>query len=110
MAKGSSLYTNASWDLVDASLQGGFDLAGIADDQLPGAMRSMSAGERSSYVDRKRAEREAIQQEIQQLSDEREQLVRAELERLRIGVGLDDAMRQAIRSQALAKGFKCEGC
>ncbi len=110
VAKGSSLYTNASWDLVDASLQGGFDLARIADDQLPEAMRSMSAGERASHVDRKRAEREAIQQEIQQLSDERERFVRAEVARQRSGVGLDDAMREAIRSQALAKGFKCDDC
>ncbi len=110
VAKGSSLYTNASWDLVDASLQGGFDLVRIADDQLPEAMRSMNAGERSSYVDRKRAEREAIQQEIQRLSDEREQFVRAEVARLRNEVGLDDAMREAIRSQAQAKGFKCDDC
>jgi hypothetical protein len=110
VAKGTSLYTNESWDLVDASLQEGFDVASVAVEDLPESLRSMSDGELAGYVASKRLEREAIQTEIQTLSAKREAVIKqVRAEELASG-DLGEAMKQAIREQAMKKGFKCDGC
>ena len=110
VAKGSALYNNASWDLVDATLQEGFDWAALGEENLPEELRSMTDEERIRHVAEKRAEREAIQLRIQELSAQREEHIKAALARERMAAGLDEAMREAIRNQAKAKGFTCDGC
>ena len=109
VAKGSALYTNASWDLVDAGLDQDFRWDSLNAEDLPEKMRSMTDEELVAYVDGKRAERESIQQEIQRISEEREAYVRSVLAQSG-AVGLGEAMRDAIREQAMTKGFECDGC
>ncbi len=109
VAKGSALYTNASWDLADAALDQDFRWDSLNAEDLPEKLRSMTDEELVAYVDGKRTERESIQQEIQRISEEREAYVRSVLARSG-AVGLGEAMRDAIREQALTKGFKCDGC
>jgi len=110
VAKGSALYTNASWDLVDAMVKEDFSLASLRTQDLPEEMQGMDQQQRLSYVEAKRAQREDVQQQIQELSDKREAfLVQAKKDELG-AQGLDDAIRQAIREQAKAKGFTCDGC
>lgn len=109
-AKGTSLYTNASWDLVDASLQEGFDIASVAVDDLPESLQSMSRDDLAGYVAGKRREREAIQTEIQALSTKREALIKRIRDEEYASSDLGEAMRQAIREQATRKGFKNDGC
>ena len=110
VAKGSALYTNASWDLVDRSLQDDFDWAALDESDLPEALGPLSEEQRIERVEQMRASREAVQLEIQELSREREQYIRAVLAEQQQAQGLDDAMREAIRSQAKTKGFTCEDC
>ena len=110
VAKGTALYNNASWDLVDAALQDGFRWSLVHDADLPEELRGLDETGRIAYVERMRAQREEIQTAIQELSDERESFLRATLEREGRAGGLDDAMLLAIRSQAEAKGFACTGC
>ena len=105
VAKGSALYTNASWDLVDATLEDGFRWSLIHDDDLPPELRAMSVDQRIAFVEAKRTEREAIQALIQEVSAERETFLLATLESERQDAG--DAMRRAIREQARAAGFDC---
>ncbi len=110
VAKGSALYTNASWDLVDALVKEDFDLASLRTQDLPEEMQGMDEQQRLSYVQARRAQREGIQRQIQELSGKREAfLVQAKKDELG-ALGLDDAIRQAIREQAKAKGFTCDGC
>ena len=110
VAKGSALYTNASWDLVDALAKEDFNLASLRTQDLPEEMQGMDEQQRLSYVQAKRAQREGIQRQIQELSGKREAfLVQAKKDELG-ALGLDDAIRQAIREQAKAKGFTCDGC
>ncbi|NNF05531.1 MAG: hypothetical protein HKN21_02105, partial [Candidatus Eisenbacteria bacterium] len=109
-AKGTSLYTNASWDLVDASIEPGFDLASIAVDDLPELLRSMSHEDRVSYVAEKRRERETIQTEIQTLSAQRETLIKRVRAEQYASSDLGEAMKRAIREQAEKKGFNTDGC
>jgi hypothetical protein len=108
VAKGGALYTNASWDLVDATLADGFDWNAVPLADLPKELQSMTREQQVAAVDAMRKQRESIQTEIQRLSAERETFVRSALAAEATGLGT--AMRQAIREQAMAKGFKCDGC
>lgn len=110
VAKGGALYNNASWDLVDKTLEAGFDWNALSRADLPEAMRSMTAEERVEFIEAKRAQREGIQREIQTASAAREAFVKQAIAD-RIGEsGLGEAMRKAIQGQAKAKGFTCDGC
>ena len=110
VAKGGALYNNASWDLVDKTLEEGFDWDTISLADLPEEMQSMTVDERVEFIEAKREQREGIQREIQAASAARELFVKQAIAN-RIGeAGLGEAMRKAIREQAMAKGFTCDGC
>jgi hypothetical protein len=108
VAKGGALYSNQSWDLVDAAGAEGFDWDSLQVADLPPELQSMTREQQTAFVDAQRARRESIQAEIQRLSVERETFVRSALTAQAASLGY--AMRQAIREQALAKGFTCDGC
>jgi Mg-chelatase subunit ChlD len=110
VAKGGALYNNASWDLVDRTLEEGFDWNSLSLADLPEEMQSMTVDEKVEFIGAKRTQREDIQREIQAASDAREMFVKKVIAD-RIGeAGLGEAMRKVIREQAMAKGFTCEGC
>ena len=110
VAKGGALYNNASWDLVDKSLEEGFDWEALSLSDLPEELRDLSNEERDDFIEARRFEREGIQMKIQQASEEREAFVQQALAERLGDAGLGAAMRQVIREQAMAKGFTCEGC
>ena len=110
VAKGGALYNNASWDLVDKTLEEGFDWDTISLADLPEEMQSMTVDESVEFIEAKRAQREGIQREIQSASAAREVFVRQAIADQIGEAGLGEAMRKAIREQALAKGFTCDGC
>jgi Mg-chelatase subunit ChlD len=110
VAKGGALYNNASWDLVDKTLEEGFNWNSLSIAELPEELQSMTLNERVEFVGAKRELRESIQNEIQTASEAREVFVKKVIAD-RIGdAGLGEAMRKVIREQAMAKGFSCEGC
>ncbi len=105
-AKGSALYNNAKWDLVDAVGQHDFRLVDVKTPDLPVYMRSMTQAQRATYVNGMRAVRVAVQARIQETDTLRRAFVSAE--RIKSGVGklsLDESMLQSLRAQARAKGF-----
>ena len=110
VAKGSALYSNATWDLVDATSKGTVDLATIATGDLPDEMRGMTTDQMISFVDKKRAAREDIQLRIQELSVERETYIQGVIAKERLARGLDAAMKQSLLEQAEKKGFDTDGC
>jgi hypothetical protein len=110
VAKGGALYNNASWDLVDRTLEDGFDWNSIPLRDLPKAMQSMSDEERIQFIEAKRVEREGIQREIRQASEAREAFVQAAIARQIGESDLGQTMRKVIRDQAIAKGFRCDDC
>ncbi len=110
VAKGGALYNNASWDLVDKTLEEGFEWDTISLADLPEEMQSMTVEERAEFIETRRTEREDIQSEIQSASAAREAFVKKVIAK-RIGEsGLGETMRKVIREQAMAKGFTCDGC
>lgn len=108
--KGSKLYSNDGWDLVDGVKKGKVHLESLDREALPEAMRDLSATERAAYVEAKREERQAIQDRLQALRVEREAFLESAK---KDGAGnapesLDAAMMVALRTQAEAKGFRFE--
>lgn len=110
VAKGSALYDNASWDLVDASLKEDFQWAALRDSDLPELLRPLSQPQREAHVKELRATREGIQERIGALSETRELFLRQLRREQTAGQGLDEALRESLIAQAGAKGFRCSGC
>ena len=104
--KTTSLYSNSSWDLVDA-LAAGTRIEDVAVDDLPEVMRPMDMDARRDHVSEHAGRREALSQEIAALDAERRDYI-AELRRSEPAAagGLDDALREALRLQARDKGLE----
>ena len=107
VSKSSRLYTNSSWDLVDASKSEDFDLAKIKKEQLPTELQSKSKAEIASYIAGKKRERSAIQKEIQELNIKREAYIASQQKDNEKGE-LENAMLTAIQKQAAKKNYRWE--
>jgi hypothetical protein len=107
-AKAAPQYNNSSWDLVDAKKAGTVKLEELEESQLPQEMKGLSPKERDAYVAGMQKRREDLQQQIAVLSREREKFVRENLQSSAAGGTLDEAMLDALRSQAAAKNFRFE--
>lgn len=109
VAKSQVQYSNARWDLVDASKQKDFDVAKVEPAQLPPDMQKMNEGERKAFIEKKSTERAEIQKQIQELGVKREAYLKTELEKQnKSGTGLDEAVKNSLRRQAEKKGFTFE--
>lgn len=108
VAKANSYYRNSTWDLADALKDGSVQLADVKAEDLPDTMRSMSLAERHQYVMRQSADRQRLQDQINQLNARRNTFV-AEKQKQRAAQSgqktLDQALVEAIRSQASHKRF-----
>ena len=106
LAKSSSNYSNASWDLVDALKQNQVKLEEVAKDQLPAPMKPMTVEQRREYVRTRANERAKIQNNIQQLNDQRKAyLAQVQKSQQAKDQTLGSAIILAIREQAQEKEF-----
>lgn len=102
VSKGSSVYCTDAWDLVDALKNGKCKLEDVKDGDLPAELRGLSPAQRQARVTESQQKREALQQQIQELSKSRDKYL-IEARRKQAGAPnetLDSAMIKAIRSQA----------
>ena len=104
VSKSSRLYSNASWDLVDAMDDKDFDIGKIKKDELPQELKNKSTAEIERYIDGKKVERQQIQKEIQELNAKRDAyLIKNQTEN---ATGeLENAMLEAIKKQAEKKNY-----
>ena len=109
LTKGQAIY-HCSWDLVDACRAGQIKLEEVEAGDLPEAMRGMTVAERSAYIETMGRKRALIQEEINALSQKRNEFVGAEMKRRALDdtQSLDHAIRQMVRAQAVSKGFRFE--
>jgi len=108
ISKATGLYRNSDWDLVDRLKDDPkFDITKIPEEQLCDELKKMKPAERVAHVKKKLAEREAIQKEITELSKKRTEYIRQEMKKNeKLGdKAFDDAVRAALREQAIRKGF-----
>jgi len=104
VSKSSRLYSNSSWDLVDASKNKDFDVAKIKKEQLPKELQHKSKTELEAYIKTKKEARIAIQNEIQELNAKREAFITKNQKEGSKGE-LENAMLSAIQKQALKKNY-----
>ncbi len=107
MSKGSKVYKNTSWDLVDASDKKGFDITKV--NKLPENMQSMSSIEKMTYIETLKTQRNEIKSEIAKLSKERIVFVQNEKRKNNSGTSqLDEVIVAAIKEQAIQKSYRFE--
>ena len=110
MSKGTKIYKNNTWDLVDASDTSRFKLVEVKTEMLPDTMKAMSLAERKVYLNKHKVERNAVKSEIMELKKKREAYVaKVKLENAKESENqLDDAIISSIVKQAEAKSFRFE--
>jgi hypothetical protein len=108
ITKGSLQYKNESWDLVDAQKNGTVDIEDIPKDQLPKEMQNMTTKEQKEYINKKAKEREKIQNEINNLDQQRRDYITKKIAENPESSTLDTAMLKIIRDQASHKNYKFE--
>ena len=101
---------NGGWDLVDACNGRTVDLAKLPAEDLPEAMRKLTAEERTKYVEEMGKKRAEIEKQVRELAAKREEFIAAEMKKKGItdDTSLDGAVRRAVRKQAERKGFTFE--
>ncbi len=106
--KGSSLYRNESWDLIDGVTSGRIKLADLKDDQLPESLRKMPPEKRGAHIKELTRRRAQLQTKITAISQQRDQYLATQREAkdAEPKAGLDDALIQAVREQAAKQDIK----
>ncbi|MFD2100844.1 VWA domain-containing protein [Flagellimonas iocasae] len=103
VSKSSRMYKNSQWDLVDAIEDDEEILSELKEEELPQELQGKSENEIKTYVDAKKAEREKIQKEIQELNAKREAYI-AKNQKEETGE-LENALLSAIKAQASKKNY-----
>jgi hypothetical protein len=106
--KGSGLYTNRHWDLVDACSDPKFVLADVDKKSLPEDLRLFSTEQLRAHVEVQARRRAELKQKIDRLGKQRDAHVQQELQR-RAASGekvFEQAVLEAVRQQAAACGFE----
>jgi hypothetical protein len=103
VSKGSHLYTNSTWDLVDAEEEANFSYDKLKKDELPKELKGKTTEQIKKYLETKRAEREAIQKEIMALNEQRRKYIAENTKET--SNGLENAMVHAIKKQAGKKSY-----
>lgn len=107
LAKAGSNYA-APDDLVDRlNKDKDFKPSELKDEELPEAMRAMTADQRKAYLAEKAAARAKLQAEIKELSAKRNAHVKKAMaeQNLDDSKSLDRVLRDAVKEQAKAEGF-----
>ena len=106
VSKSSRLYKNSSWDLVDAEKDANFSYDVLDEKQLPKEFKGKSKSEIKSYVEKKRREREKLQNEIATLNlTRRDYLAKQNKDSQN---ELESALIKALKTQAQKKNYKWE--
>ncbi len=105
--KGSSLYRNGSWDLVDRRNDKDFDWSKVPEKDLPKELKGKSIPERDAFIKSLATKRAAIQKDLLELGKKRTSFISAELAK-RAGENarsLDFVLGKAVKEAAEASGF-----
>jgi hypothetical protein len=105
VAKSSHVYKNSAWDLVDASEEQAVELSEVEEAYLPQEMKGMSTADKEKYIEKKKAEREEIQKEIQALNVKRSAYMANKQKEQKTEGMLDNAIISSIQKQANSKSF-----
>jgi hypothetical protein len=110
LTKASQNYSNAAWDLVDATRDHQIDAARLDANDLPVALRGLSPEVLQVRIAEAAKKRASIQARIDALNKEREAFVADELKKRATAPGqtLDEVIVETVRNQAIALGYQFE--
>lgn len=108
ISKSSKFYSNASWDLVDASKRKDFDVSKIKEQELPKELKGKTIPQKQQFIAQKTKEREDIVKQIEVLNLKRNAFIAEKSKTMDLDQSLDAAMIKAIRAQAAKKNFVFE--
>ncbi|MFC4097596.1 VWA domain-containing protein [Euzebyella saccharophila] len=106
ISKSSRMYKNSDWDLVDASEEAEFDASKLKKKDLPQELQDKTNQEIEAYIAKKKAERQEIQNEINELNAKREVYIASQQNEE--NGELENAMISAIKKQAAKKNYRWE--
>ncbi len=106
MVKSQAVYSNSTWDLVDARNDGLVDLDKINVNDLPPVMQVMTLAERKAFVEQNAKKRGELQAKIRKLGEEREKFVAAQRRKLPPAANtLDAAVIAIVHEAGTKKGY-----
>ncbi len=108
-SKGSAVYKQKEWDLVDAYHENPALLESLSSDELPEELAELEPQARAEFLDSKRQERERIKTELEEQSRARESFVAEQRKTsadARADRSLGAALRQSLEDAAEAKNFE----
>ncbi len=110
LSKGSKVYRNSSWDLVDYSKGKSFDINKLDKKHLPDSLKNLSNSTLEIKINQLSENRNKIKQEMARLNKKREDFVVKEKEKaLKVNDNqLDNAIIKGLREQASKKKIKFE--
>ena len=108
VSKGSKMYRNTSWDLVDAYQSDPTVIKNLTNKQLPKELQGKSKKEIEEYLNNKLIDRKNIQKQIKILNEKRDKYVSKKRKEMTQDNSktLDDAMIESVKKQAVKKNFK----
>ena len=95
----------AESELIEDMAAGKVALDSIAEAELPKPLLSMSKKDQAAFVEKTSQERKRLKQEIEQLAEQRQSYIKAQLEDKEVDESLDGQIYQAVREQAKTKGL-----
>jgi hypothetical protein len=110
LVKSKSVYSNGSWDMVDAVKMDSSIVGKLKDEELPDELKGKSTVEKEAYIKQKSEERAKIQTEIGQLGKQREAFIQEEKKKQsgQTTNAKDDfgtAVSKSLKEKAVLNGF-----
>jgi hypothetical protein len=109
VTKANRMYSNSTWDLVDAVRKAQVDLGKVKEADLPAEMRALSPDQRRAFLDERARQRDRVQARINALNRERARHL-AQIRRSKTAAEdtLDVAVSLALREQASCRAIELE--
>jgi hypothetical protein len=105
VTKASKLYSNSSWDLVDAFQEDQIEIDKLDRNHLPAEWKNLTDQQVEAKIKEVTAKRTAIQKSIKELNKQRLAYIAQEHKKQAAQNTLDQAMVNTTRLQAKAKGY-----
>ena len=108
IVKSKEVYSNASWDIIDAVDKDGKDITKMTEEELPTEFQGKTAEEKTALIEEKKKERELYQEKINTLAKNRQEFIAEEMKKQADGVKQDDfgtSVNESLLKKATELGY-----
>ncbi|MES2589329.1 MAG: vWA domain-containing protein [Bacteroidota bacterium] len=109
VVKSKKVYNNATWDIVDASLNDSLQILKLKEEELPQELKGKNEKEKLAFIESKKKDREKFQKIIQDLSKQRdENIAEQKIKDVKPAADFGEEIKQNVLKNASEKGFEVE--